>query len=439
MNERPKNIVVCIDVGTTKTCTIIAELKTLSKNGGVDSKAYIEENNKESQRILENKINILGVGQVPSFGLKKGLVVNIDKTISSIKSSLLEAQKTAQIDAIKNDFKTYISIAGPHIHCFNHRLSMALKGVEVSSKDVEKLLDMANFIEMPADRKIIQVVPQEYFVDEVAEIRNPVGMNGKILEVDLHVVTGSINAISNLTKCVERSQIKVDEIVLQPMASSEAVLREEDKEAGVLLVDIGGGTTDVALWSNGVLLQSEIVAIGGNHFSNDLSVALNTSLIEAEKIKINYGHVITERVNSKAHISIQGLNGTRPREVPLTYVSEILSSRAMELLSIIKKLLFANKKKMEGISGVVLTGGGAKIRGLAILAEAIIGVPTKVGYPPYVLNNQGLQYPEYSTGLGLVIWAQRKYEEDFSQFEINKQSFIYRINESLRNAFKELF
>ncbi|MBF0300096.1 MAG: cell division protein FtsA [Oligoflexia bacterium] len=357
MNDKPKDIIVCIDIGTTKTCSVIAQLKppmkysdpssgknsisSLSNNGNSKGQGHSNSqgnaNSSNDYEMLENKINILGIGQVPSFGLKKGLVINIDKTISSIKSSFIEAQKTAQLDLSKIDFKSYISIAGSHIYSFNHRLSTTIKGSEVTHKDVEKLLEMANYIELPEDRKIIQIIPQEYFVDNISEIRNPIGMNGKTLDVNLHVVTGSINAITNLTKCVEKSHIRVDEVILQPMASSEAVLKDEDKEAGVLLVDIGGGTTDIALWSKGVLLQSEIVPIGGNHFTNDLSLALNTSQIEAEKIKINYGHVITEKVNNKAHISIHGLNGTRAREVPLTLISEILSSRALELLNIIKK------------------------------------------------------------------------------------------------------
>jgi cell division protein FtsA len=412
MNER--NITVGLDVGTTKVCTIVG----------------IQDANSE--------LEIIGIGSHPSYGLKKGSVVNIDKTIQSIQCSLEEARLMAGV----NIHGATIGIAGSHIYSFNSSGVVAIKGSEITEHDVERVLEAAKAVVIPSDREIIHVIPQEFRVDNTSGIKNPVGMCGVRLEAHVHIVTGSLSLIQNLVKCVEATGVKAENVTLQPIASSESVLSPEEKELGVVLVDIGGGTTDIAIWKDGSLVHSQIIPVGGNHFTNDLAVALKIPHAEAERIKINHGCVLAEQLNQSAHITVQGLSGTKPREVQLSLIAKVLGARAEELFNIITGIIKERKMEDDITGGVVLTGGGALIKAMPELGEYILVRPTKVGYPaPFGGMTNIMQNPQYSTVLGLLIESNKKKNKNVEEKEIinNQMDLVGKLSDSLRSVFKEIF
>ena len=427
MNE--KNIIVGLDVGTTKVCTIVG----------------LQHPNQE--------LEIIGIGTYPSYGLKKGSVVNIDKTVRSIQASLEEARLMAGV----NIASATIGIAGSHIYSFNSSGVVAIKGKEITQDDVDRVLEAAKAVVIPSDREILHVIPQEFRVDNTTGIKNPIGMCGVRLEAHVHIVTGSIPLIQNLVKCVEQTGIEAEHITLQPLASSEAVLSYEEKELGVILIDIGGGTTDIAVWKEGSLVHSQIIPIGGNHFTNDLAVALKIPHNEAERIKINHGSVLAEQLNQSAHITVQGLSGTKPREVQLSVVAEVLGARAEELFDVIRVMVEEKKLHDQVAGGFVLTGGGALIKGMPELGEYILMRACKIGYPiPFGGMTNIMQNPKYSTVLGLLIEASKRkpYTPTQNQNANNHRvtfnnkekdsthsntDLIGKLSESLRSVFKEIF
>lgn len=426
MNE--KNIIVGLDVGTTKVCTIVG----------------LQHPNQE--------LEIIGIGTHPSYGLKKGSVVNIDKTVRSIQSSLEEARLMSGV----NITNATIGIAGSHIYSFNSSGVVAIKGKEITQDDVDRVLEAAKAVVIPSDRDILHVIPQEFRVDNTTGIKNPIGMCGVRLEAHVHIVTGSIPLIQNLVKCVELTGVDAEHITLQPIASSEAVLSPEEKELGVVLVDIGGGTTDIAVWKDGSLIHSQILPIGGNHFTNDLAVALKIPHNEAERVKINHGSVLAEQLNQSAHITVQGMSGTKPREVQLSVVAEVLGARAEELFELIKMMIDDKKLSDEIAGGFILTGGGALIKGMPELGEYILMRSCKIGFPiPFGGMTNIMQNPKYSTVLGLLIEAAKRkpYVHTHGQAtnghritlskdkETNESNLdlIGKLSDSLKSVFKEIF
>lgn len=411
---KEKSIVVGLDVGTTKVCTIVG-----IQNPG-------------------NELEIIGIGTHPSHGLKKGSVVNIDKTVKSIQNSLEEAKLMAGVDIARST----IGIAGSHIYSFNSSGVVAVKGKEITQDDVDRVLEAAKAVVMPSDREIIHVIPQEYRVDNTAGIKNPIGMCGTRLEAHVHIVTGSISLIQNLVKCVEQTGIAVDHVTLQPIASSESVLSAEEKEMGTLLVDIGGGTTDLAFWKEGSLVHTQVIPVGGNHFTNDLAVALKIPHAEAERIKINHGSVLAEQVNQSAHITVQGIAGTKPREVQLSFIARVLGARAEELFDLVKKSL--NERNLNGdiTGGIVITGGGALIKGLPELGEYLLERPLKLGYPmAFGGMTNVMQNPKFSTVLGLLLDASNRgaTQTVMEDEETIQADLIGKLGESLKSVFKEIF
>src|SRR3989339_604203 len=409
-----KNIIVGLDVGTTKVCTIV----------GLDHP--------------ETGLEIIGIGNHPSQGLKKGSVVNIDKTVSSIRSSVEEAKLMAGV----NVTEATIGIAGSHIYSFNSSGVVAVKGIEITNEDVERVLEAAKAVVVPSDREVLHVLPMEFKVDNTPGIVDPVGMCGVRLEAHVHIVTGSVSLVQNLLRCVELAGIHPQNIPLQPIASSEAVLSEEEKELGVVLVDVGGGTTDVAVWKNGSLIHSKIIPVGGNHFTNDLAVALKISHIEAERIKTNHGSVLAEQLNQSAKITVEGLHGTKPREVSLAEVAGVLGARAEELFELINEVIKEKNLKNEITGGIILTGGGALTKGLPELGEYILEMPTKIGYPKSFGGMTNIMHnPKYSTVLGLLLEAARKSDHNKinKDMEINQADLVSRLSDSLKSVFKEIF
>ncbi len=416
MNE--KNIIIGLDIGTTKVCTIVGAKR------------------------LDSEIEIIGIGSHPSYGLKKGSVVNIDNTINSIQSSLEEARLMAGV----NFSKVTIGIAGSHIYSFNSSGVVAIRGNEITQEDIDRVLEAAQAVVIPSDRKILHVIPQEFRVDNTAGIKNPIGMRGVRLEAHVHVVTGSISLIQNLIKCVEQSGVVAENIVLQPIASSEAVLSPEEKELGVVIVDIGGGTTDIAVWKNSCLIHSQIIPVGGNLFTNDLATALKIPHAEAERIKIHHGSVLSEKLNQSSHITVQGMSGSRPREVSLSLIAEVLGARAEELYTLIKNNINDAGLSDEIAGGYILTGGGAMIQGMMELGEYMLHRSVKIGYPiPFGGMTNIMQNPKYSTVLGLLIQASKNknhYSEISDQQSVENIAHgdvIKRLGESLKSAFKEIF
>ncbi len=424
-----KNLRVAIDVGTTKVCTIIgAEQAT-------------------------GDTEILGVGSHPSNGLKKGSVVNIEQTVRSILSSVEEAKLMAAVHVVKS---AVIGIAGSHIYSFNSSGVVAVKGKSITAEDVERVLDAAKAILIPSDREILHVIPQEFRVDNIRGIKDPTGMHGIRLEAHVHIVTGQTSLIQNLIRCVDQAGIRPEQIVLQPIASSRSVLTAEEKELGVVVIDIGGGTTDIAIWKEGSLVHSQIIPVGGNHFTNDLAVALKAPHNEAERIKIHHGSVLAEKINQSSQISVQGISGTKPREVQVSYVASVLGSRAEELFGLVKNEI-EDKGYSEMISGgYVITGGGALIRDLVELAEFILERPAKIGYPiPFGGMTTIMQNPKFSTVLGLIreptngltVPNENSYlqsnneniEIDEMDVEKNNLALMARFSKSIKSVLKDIF
>ncbi|HLT23052.1 MAG TPA: cell division protein FtsA [Bacteriovoracaceae bacterium] len=410
-----KSVIVALDIGTTKVCTLIAQ-----KN--------------------DQSLDILGVGSHPSHGLKKGSVVNIEKTVQSIRSSIEEAKLMAGLDSLES---ATIGIAGNHIYCFNSSGVVPVKNKDINQSDVDRVIEAAKAVLIPSDREVIHVIPQEFKVDNTTGIKNPVGMFGSRLEVNVHIVTGKTPLIHNLVKCVEQAGLKANSIILQPLASSRSVLSQEEKELGVVLVDIGGGTTDVAVWKDGSLLHSQIIPVGGNHFTNDLAVALKVPHNEAERIKLNHGTVAASKMND-TFVTVQGLTGTKPREVPVSMIGDVLASRAEELFFVVKDIVKERGLEHEITGGYVITGGGALVKNLAELAEYILEKPVKIGFPQaFGGMTSAMQHPKFSTVLGLLqeshhVSRATAREEEKLEEEVEIDMFD-KIGRSFKNIFKEIF
>ncbi len=406
-----KQLLLGLDVGTTKVCAIIGE---------VDSDANVE---------------ILGVGSHPSHGLKKGTVINIDKTIRSITGALEEAKLMAGVEVDR----AAIGIAGNHIYSFNSTGVVAIKSPEITEDDVDRALEAAKAVIIPSDREILHVIPQEFRVDNTKGIKNPIGMCGVRLEVHVHIVTGMTALIQNLVKCVEHSGVMVESLMLQPIASSRSVLSIEEKDLGVVLVDIGGGTTDIAIWKDNGLVHSQIIPVGGNHFTNDLAVALKIPHTEAERIKMNHGGVLTTSFDQASKIKVQGIPGTKEREVSAGVIAEVLRARADELFGLIKKII--DEKELAGdiTGGFVLTGGGALVKGLAEFSEFILERPVKIGYPlPFGGMTTVMQNPQFSTVLGLLLESLGDVDHiEYSEDE--PRDIVGKLGSSLKSVFKEIF
>lgn len=408
-----KNVIVALDIGTTKVCTLIAQ-----KSG--------------------QNLEILGVGSHPSIGLKKGSVVNIEKTVESIKASVDEAKLMAGLQNLES---ATVGIAGNHIYCFNSSGVVPVKGKEITQNDVDRVIEAAKAVLIPSDREVIHVIPQEFKVDNTTGIRNPVGMCGSRLEVYVHIVTGKTPLIHNLVKCVELAGIEANSVVLQPIASSRSVLSNEEKELGVVLIDIGGGTTDIAVWKEGSLVHSQIIPIGGSHFTNDLAIALKVPHNEAEKIKLTHGSVIPDAKKNETYITVQGLSGTKPREVSVGFIAEVLNARAEELIAVVKEVVTEKNLQLDITGGYVLTGGGSLIRHLPEMAEYVLEKPVKLGYPlPFGGMTTVMQHPKFSTVLGLLQEGVTTGAEAIAnEEEKNENDMFDKIGKSLKNAFKELF
>jgi len=403
-----ENIVVGLDIGTTKICAVVGEL-----SGG--------------------EINIIGIGTYPSIGLRKGVVVNIESTVESIKKAVEEAELMAGCE-IRS---VYAGIAGGHITSFNSRGIIAIKGPEITAVDVERVIDAARAVAIPMDREVIHVLPQEYIVDDQIGIQNPVGMAGVRLEAKIHIVTGAVTSAHNIVKCANRSGLDVCDIVLESLASGEAVLTQEERELGAALLDLGGGTSDLAIFAGKNIRHTFVLALGGNNLTNDIAVGLRAPLSEAEKIKKKYGLCLTRNINSEEIIEVPGMGGRPARKLPRQILGEILEPRMEEMFELIKREIYRVSMENVPASGIVLTGGTALLEGATEIAEAVLNLPSRMGKPMGigglvdVVNN-----PMYATGVGLVLYGARHQPE--KKFRIRDRNIFNRIVSRMKRWFKEV-
>jgi cell division protein FtsA len=403
-----ENIIVGLDIGTTKICAVVGEL-------------------------ADNSINIIGIGTHPSIGLRKGVVVNIESTVDSIKKAVEEAELMAGCEISS----VYAGIAGGHITGFNSRGIVAIKGPEITQQDVERVIDAARAVAIPMDREVIHVLPQEYMVDEQAGIQNPVGMSGVRLEAKIHIVTGAVTSAHNIVKCANRSGLDVCDIVLEALASGEAVLTEEEKELGTALLDLGGGTTDLAVFSGKNIKHTFVLALGGNNLTNDIAVGLRAPLQEAEKIKIKYGGCVARNIHSDEMIEVPGMGGRTPRKLPRQILGEILEPRMEEIFTLINREIYRAGQENSIPSGVVLTGGSALLTDVTEIAESVFNLPTRLGKPMGigglvdVVNN-----PMYATGVGLVLYGAKNQTQ--KKFRIRDGNIFNRVMNRMKKWFNDV-
>ncbi len=373
-------IITGLDIGTTKIGVVVAE------------------------PTESDSFRILGVGNAPSEGLKKGVVVNLETAVESVRKALDDAEL---ITGMKID-SAYVSIAGDHIKSINSRGVVAIgkSSVEIVPSDVERAIEAAKTVAIPSDREIIHVLPQEYTVDDQGGIKDPVGFSGVRLEVDIHIVTGSVSAAQNILKCVERSGIMVDELVLEPLASSYAVLTKDEMELGSVVIDMGGGTTDLAVFHEGAVKHTAVVGIGGKNVTSDLAIGLRTPLDQAERLKCNYGSALSSLVDATEMVIVPGVAGRESKEVSRSVLASIIEPRAEEIFSLVARELKRGHFTEMLAAGVVLTGGAAQLEGALELAEQIFDLPAKLGTPLQFENNAEITPgPAFSTGVGLIHYA----------------------------------
>ncbi len=373
-----KNLIVGLDIGTSKVVAIVGELKP------------------------DDEIEIIGIGSHPSRGLKKGVVVNIESTVQSIQRAVEEAELMAgcQIHSV------HAGIAGSHIRSLNSHGIVAIKDREVTPGDVERVIDAARAVAIPADQKILHILPQEFIIDEQEGIKEPVGMSGVRLEARVHMVTGAVSAAQNIVKCVRRCGLDVDDLILEQLASSYAALSEDEKELGVCLVDIGGGTTDIAVFTEGSIRHTAVIPIAGDQVTNDIAVALRTPTQHAEEIKIKYACALTQLAASDETIEVPSIGDRPARRLSRQTLAEVVEPRYEELISLIQAELRRSGFEDLIAGGVVLTGGSSKMEGLIELAEEIFHMPVRLGVPRYVTGLVDVvRNPIYATGVGLLLFG----------------------------------
>ncbi len=376
------NLIVGVDIGTTKICTIIGEIDG------------------------QGDIDIIGLGLSPSRGLRKGVVIDLESTVESIKKSVHEAEVMAGVDADA----AYVGIAGGHIKGINSRGVIAVSGKnrEITQTDIDRVIDAARAVALPMDREVIHVLPQEYIIDNQDRIKQPLGLSGVRLEVEVHIVTGAVASAQNIIKSVNRAGLDVKDIILEQLASSESTLVSDERDLGAAVVDIAGGTTDLAILIEGSIRHTAVISLGGDNFTNDIAVGLRTPNKEAEKIKRNYGCVLTALLKEGETLAVPTVGGRKPRVVTRQVLAEIMEPRAEEIFGLVDREI-KNSGYADMIpSGVIITGGSSLMRGMVDIAEQIFDLPVRLGVP---IGFGGLtdvvKSPEYATGVGLLLYGYR--------------------------------
>ncbi len=382
MSRKAANeIIVGLDIGTSKILAVVAEVKE------------------------NDEIEILGVGQHPSRGLRKGVVANIDSTVQSIQLAIEDAELTAECRISS----VYAGIAGAHINSMNSHGVAAIKNRdEVSAEDVERVLDAAQAQAIPNDQRVLHILPQDFIIDGQEGIREPIGMSGVRLEAKVHIITGAVSAAQNIMKCITRCGLEVEDVVLEQIASSYAVLDEDEKELGVCMVDIGGGTTDIAVFTDGAIRHTAVLPIAGDQITNDIAVALRTPTQAAEELKKKYGSALVHLAPEGEMIDTPSVGERAPRKLARTTLADVIEPRVEELFLLVQaELRRSGYEELLG-TGIVLTGGSAKLTGMVDLAEEIFHMPVRLGVPQYVgALSDVVRNPSFSTGVGLILFGQR--------------------------------
>jgi len=387
-----KNMIVGLDIGTSKVVAIVGEFS----DDGV--------------------IEIIGIGSHPSRGLKKGVVVNIESTVHSIKRAVEEAELMAGCDINS----VFAGIAGSHIRSLNSHGIVGIRDKEVSLGDLDRVIEAAGAVAIPADQRILHILPQEFLIDSQEGIRDPINMSGVRLEAKVHMVTGAVSAAQNIVKCVQRCGLEVDDIILEQLASSYSVLTEDEKELGACIIDIGGGTTDIAVFLGGAIQHTAVIPIAGDQVTNDIAVSMRTPLQYAEEIKIKYACALSQLANPDETIEVPSVGDRPPRRLARQTLAEIVEPRFEELFSLVRDELRRSGFEELIAAGVVITGGSAKMEGAVELAEEVFHMPVRLGSPQYV---EGLvevvRNPIYATGVGLLLYgyetiARRKLKQEQS-------------------------
>ena len=379
-----KEFVAGLDIGTTKTCCVLAE--TDIESGAVD---------------------IIGVGLMPSNGLRRGVVVDLDATTEGIRGAVDKAQRMAGNIAVRS---VVVGITGEHVSSLNSRGVIAITSPdrEITHGDVERVVEASRVIVLPPEREIIHAIPRGFVVDGQDGVKDPVGMSGSRLEVETHIVTGSTAFLDNVIKCVRRAGLEIETTVLEPIATGESAALPAEKDLGAVLIDIGGGTTDVAVFVNGEIYYTAVLPVGGNHVTRDMAIGLRASQEEAEEAKLKYGCATNDMMDMDDTFRVKSLGDEQPRELPREMLVEIIEPRMQEILQMVREEVIKSGYIDMLPAGVVLTGGGALMRGTIQLAEKILGMPTRMGLPQGVGGlNDTVQSPVYTTGVGLVIYAAR--------------------------------
>jgi cell division protein FtsA len=408
--KEDKNLVIGLDIGTSKIVAIVAEL------------------------LPEGTLNVIGLGQHVSRGLKKGVVVNIDSTVNAIQRAIEEAELMADCK-IKS---VYTGIAGSHVKSLNSHGMVKIKDAEVSQTDVDKVVDTARAISLPGDQQILHILTQEFIIDGQEDVREPLGMSGMKLEVKVHIVTGAVAAAQNIIKCIKRCGLEVSDLILQPLASSTAVLTEDEKELGVCLVDIGGGTTDIAVFKSGAIRHTAVVPIAGDQMTNDIAVAFRTPTQSAEDIKVKHGCALRQLADPREIVEVPGVDGREPRQLSVQTLAEVIEPRVVELYEFVLGELRRSGMEEMIASGIVITGGSAMMRGMIELGEEIFHMPVRMGLPRYVGGlSEVVSNPRYATGVGLVLMGKQQLEKHL-QGQMDSSS-LGRIFDKMKSWFQGNF
>lgn len=376
MAKETKELIVGLDIGTSKVVALVAEV------------------------MPDGQLEVLGMGSHESKGLKKGVVVNIESTVHAVQRALEEAELMADCKITS----VFTGIAGSHIKSFNSTGMVAIKDREVTALDVERVIDTAKAVNIPTDQQILHVLRQEYIIDGQEDVREPIGMSGVRLEVKVHIVTGAVSSAQNIVKCVRRCGLEVNDLILQPLASSRAVLSEDEKDLGVCLVDIGGGTTDIAIFTHGAIRHTAVIPIAGDQITNDIAMALRTPTPDAETIKIRHGVALRQLADANEMVEVPGIGERAPRMMSRQTLAEVIEPRVEELFSLVQKVLRESGFEELLSSGIVLTGGSATLQGMVELGEEIFHMPVRIGLPKYsggladVVRN-----PRHATAMGLLL------------------------------------
>lgn len=409
MSNHKENLIVGLDIGTTKICAIVGNL-------------------------TDEGLDIVGIGTSPSRGLRKGVVINIESTVESIQKALQEAELMAGCE-IKSVFA---GIAGGHIKGFNSQGVIAIKNREVTKEDINRVIDAAKALAIPMDREVIHVLPQEFIIDDQDGIKEPLGMSGVRLEAKVHIVTGAVASAQNIVKSCNRANVNVADIVLEQLASSESVLSADEKELGVAMVDIGGGTTDIAIYLDGAIKHTSVLSLGGNHLTNDIAVGLRTPMAEAEKIKQQYGCCLTSMVGKDESIEVPSVGGREPRVLSRQLLAEILEPRVEEIFTLVNREIIRSGYEDFIASGVVITGGTSILPGMPEMAEQIFNLPVRRGVPQGIGGlTDVVNSPIYATGVGLVKYGSRNIKSH--KFMIGQDNVFDKVVRRMKEWLHEFF